>query len=287
MMKNTGMQNLICVMVLLGTSFSVQAGVIFQVETTYHSGGSASSDLSEMSVDGRQLKMEFISGGNANTEGEALFFGDRREMILIDHGEREYIVVDEGAAQQIGGQVNEAMKEMEKALAEMDPQQRAMVEQMMKRGMGPGGMPGLGEPPKKPVTEYRRTEDRETKEGYPCVRYEVLEDGQKVRELWVTEWGNVEGGSQFRDVFLDMARFWEDLREAFSSASGTGAGFFGMHENPMDGFVKANGFPVISREFEGGVLQSESVLKSAKQQNLDPAAFEPPKGYRLRTMGPQ
>ncbi len=286
-MKNTGAGKIVLLVGLLGVCASPQAGVVFQVETTHHDGRSTGADVSEMSVDGKRLKMEFLSGSGDEHEGEALFFGDRREMIMVNHSDREYIVVDEGTAQQIGGQVNQAMKEMEKALAEMDPQQRAMVEQMMKRGMGPGGMPGLGDPPKQPVTDYRRTGDRETHQGYPCVRYEVLQDGQKIRELWVTDWSNVEGGDQFREVFLDMAAFWDDLLSAFSAASGTGSGFFGMQENPMEGFVKANGFPVISREFHGGVLQSESILKSAAERDLDPTAFEPPKGYRLRTMGPQ
>ncbi len=49
------------------------------------------------------------------------------------------------------------------------------------------------------------------------------------------------------------------------------------------------GFPVVTREFDDydGSLEGETALRSARRQTLDPDAFEPPKGYRLRSMGPQ
>ena len=52
-------------------------------------------------------------------------------------------------------------------------------------------------------------------------------------------------------------------------------------------FTRLDGFPVVTRSFEGGELDSETVLESVTERDLDPDAFEPPKGYRLRTMGPQ
>ena len=46
------------------------------------------------------------------------------------------------------------------------------------------------------------------------------------------------------------------------------------------------GFPVAGRSFEGGEDDEDWNLKSVTERDLDPDAFEPPKGYRLRTMGP-
>ena len=57
--------------------------------------------------------------------------------------------------------------------------------------------------------------------------------------------------------------------------------------NPIRSFEKVDGYPVVTRDFEGGELESETVLRSVTERDLDPDAFEPPKGYRLRTMGPQ
>ena len=78
-----------------------------------------------------------------------------------------------------------------------------------------------------------------------------------------------------------MAKFAEVLMSA-------------MQKNvPMDlsgnAFAEINqvdGFPVSTRSFDNGRLTDESTFKSARRQTLDPAAFEPPSGYKRQSMGP-
>lgn len=278
---------LLCAHLIAFTGTPLFAGVVFEVETTYHSGSaSGRTESSEMSVEKPNIKME-IQAGNSWAGGAkdvAIFNGERRQMIVVNHQEKSYMVVDGQFAAQMGGeiqsQMQQAMKELEKQMEGLDPKQREMMEKMLKgklEGVG-GAAPG----PTRTPTEYRRTSERATKQGYPCVRYDVLRDGEKVREMWVTDWNNVKGASDVVDVFQDMAAFYEELLGSFSQmAGGFGDG------NIMDSFTKIDGFPVVTREFEGGELESETVLESVSERDLDPDAFEPPKGYRLRTMGPQ
>ena len=80
-----------------------------------------------------------------------------------------------------------------------------------------------------------------------------------------------------------MAEFSKELTSAFESGPfGSQAG-----ETPFEHMNEIDGFPVVTRNFAGGELESESTLRSAEERDLDPDAFEPPKGYRLRSMGPQ
>ncbi len=261
-------------------------GVVFQVETTYHS-GSPGVESSEMTVEKPNLKMEIQSGRGGSGGGvkdEVIFRGDRRQMVVVDHREKSYMVVDEAAARAMGGQMQQAMKELEKQLEGLDPKQREMMEKMLKGKTGPGGTPpGVQSEPR----EYKRTGERATKQGYPCVRYDVLRSGEKVQELWVTDWSNVEGSQDVVDVFGDMNDFYGELIDAFKEVTGAGGGFFGADRDPIETFTQIDGFPVVSRDFEGGELESETVLRSVTERDLDPDAFEPPKGYRLRSMGPQ
>ena len=53
----------------------------------------------------------------------------------MDHKDKSYIVMDEAMLDEVSAQMSEAMKEMEAQLASMPPEQRAMVEQMMKGQM--------------------------------------------------------------------------------------------------------------------------------------------------------
>ena len=205
-------------------------------------------------------------------------------MVVVNHRDKSYMVMDGNAIQQVGGQLAAAQKEIEKAMDGLDPKQREMMEKMLKGRMG--SLAGSSAPPR-PTSEFRRTGERATKQGYPCVRYDILRDGEKIREMWVTDWGNVKGGDEIVDAFEEMASFYGELMDSFSGMAGSSGGFFNAENNPMESFTKVDGFPVVIRSFEGGELESETVLESVTERDLDPDAFEPPKGYRLRTMGPQ
>jgi len=280
----------LCVMASLMHSPAL-AGVVFEVETTYHS-GSPGVETSEMSVEKPNLKMEIASrrdGADSVQKDVAIFRGDRREMVVVNHEEQYYMVMDSATVERIGGQISgqmdQAMKELNKHLEGLDPKQREIMDQMLK-----GKMPTTTPAPavKRVKSEFRNTGERASKKGYPCVKYEVLRGGEKVQELWVTDWSNVKGSQETAETFKEMADFFEEMMDAAAEMSGGfGGGFMAGDDPTIDIFSEINGFPVITRDFEGGELESETVLESVTERDLDPDAFEPPKGYRLRTMGPQ
>jgi len=262
------------------------AGVVYEIEVTDHAAGEPST--TELAAEGKMLKMS-IAPGRTSGRGEMIFRGDRREMVVVDHDDKSYVVMDEATAKQLadqlGGvsdQMKEAMKRVEEQLKNVPEDQRAMVEKMLKERMPNMG----GNAPSRPANEYKRTGQRATKAGYPCVRYDVLRGGEKVREMWVTDWDNVEGAREVREAMLDMADFFEQIMSSLSeSLGGLGPAFGG--DSPFDGLREMDGFPVVVREFDGGELESESTLRSARRRTLDPADFEPPAGYKRRSMGPQ
>ena len=258
------------------------AGVVFQVETTYHS-GTPSVESSEMSVEKPNIKMEIAArGGDGSTEqrDEAIFRGDRRQMIVVDHRDKSYMVVDEATANQmrsqLDGQMQQAMKDLEKHLDKLDPREREMLEKMLKGRTPPAGAAIAGQ--RRQNRDFRRTGERGVRQGYPVVRYDVFSNGEKEEELWVTSWENIPGGSEVADSFTDIADFWEEMMDSF------GAGFMGERDhNTVTFFKRINGFPIVTRSFEGGELESETVLLSVSERDIDPDAFTPPPGYRLRT----
>jgi len=97
----------------------------------------------------------------------------------------------------------------------------------------------------------------------------------------VTDWRHIKGRAETEATFKEMAAFWEEMMDSF------GGGFMGGDDGPeIDVFAEIGGFPVVTRDFKGGELESESVLQSVTQRDLDPADFEPPAGYKRRSMGP-
>ncbi len=267
-------------------------GVVFEIETTYHSESRVES--STMSVHGSNLKIEVLPGDNAGKDevkDEVIFRGDKREMVVVDHSDEAYMVVDKKMIEELLkglGDLKKMTEELqlpEEVLQNLSKEQREQLEKAQKQM----GQLGQSETAKatQPKDEYKKTGERGTKGGYPCVKYEVIRDGQKIRELWVTDWGNVEGSDEVKNVFGELEVFFKELTDALEKAMGGKGGLFEKEDNPFDGFFGVDGFPVVTREFEGGELESESVLRSATRRALDPAEFEPPSGYKRRSMGPQ
>jgi hypothetical protein len=255
------------------------AGVVFEIETTDHTESPPQIQTVRMSGQGHNLKMD-ITSDKPEDQGEMIYRGDRGEMVMISHAEKSYFVMDREAVSAMASQMSQAMRQMEEALKNVPESQRAQIEQMMKQRM-PSAAQGQQQP-----SELRKTGEKGTRAGYPCVRYEVWREGQKIRELWVTNWSNLEGGEEVAEVFQQMAGFFEEMMESLSQATGGLGGSAAIGENIFEHMSKLGGLPVVTRDFENGALESESTLRSSKRQALESGVFEVPAGYRQQSMGP-
>ena len=201
-----------------------------------------------------------------------IYHGDRREMVMVDHGDRSYFVLDEEQLRAMADQINQAMASMEQALAGMPESQRAQMEKMMK-----DRMPGMSS--KRQPSELKKTGESDTVNGYPCVKYEVWRGGTKERELWVTDWSNLEGGSETAQVFMEMAGFMQEFLDSMPQMGERKS----LGDGTFEHMKEINGYPVMTREYDaGGAVQNESQLLSARKATLDAADFEPPKKYKRK-----
>ena len=270
----------LCFLLLLAALLAtpLAAGVVYEIEVIDHEQTPPKTESIQAAVEGHNLKMGIASQGRGS-QGEMIFRGDRREVVVIDNDNQTFTVIDEAALQQIAGQVGAAMSQMQEALKNVPEDKRAMFEQMMKERM-----PQAQQVPKRPTTELEKTNERGTKNGYPCVKYEVHQEGRKLRELWVTDWSNIEGGEQTVDAFEDMADFFREMLDSIPNLGG-GQGPPGMENHVFEHMKELGGFPVVTREFDDdGSLEGESALRSARRRTLDPADFEPPAGYKRQEM---
>jgi hypothetical protein len=229
-------------------------------------------------VDGKDLKMTITSGGDQK-KNDMIFRGDRREMVVVDHDDKSYMVIDEAMIESISDQLSGYEAQMREALKDVPPEQRAMVEQMMK-----GRMPSPAKAPARSKVEFRNTGERDTKNGYPSVKYEATTDGRKTLEYWVTDWDNVDGGDDAVEAFQAMAGFLTQMLDSMPS--------FGVDEdaddNPFEHMNEMDGFPVLTYEYASdGSIASESSLRSSTQRTVDPVEFEPPSTYKRQEMMPR
>ncbi len=252
------------------------AGVVLEIESQDHRSNESGTVLAL--VDGKNLKMTITSNGDQESS-EMIYRGERREMVIVDHDDKSYMVIDEAMMKSIGEQLSGYEAQMREALKDVPPEQRAMVEQMMK-----GRMPAPAKAAARPRITFRNTGERETKNGYPSVKYEATIDGRKTQEFWVTDWDNVEGGDDAVEAFQAMAGFFKQMRDSMPR--------FGVDEdaddNPFEHMQELDGFPVLTYDYASdGSIAGESSLRSSTQRAVDSAEFEPPTAYKRREMMPR
>jgi hypothetical protein len=260
----------------MGSPLPLLAGSVMEMMTTEYREDPPVIGTVQISTQGGMSRMEVTSAGSDGSGG-MIFREQGREFIAIDHEEKEYYVIDEAAMERIGTQMNSALQQMQQALEEMPPEQRAMAEQMMKQHL-----PVQAEEPA--PLKVNKTGASDTINGFDCEYFEVQQNGAKVRELCITGWDDIEGGREAADSMIAMAAFFEKMAEQFSA--GSGMDVMGEQRDLFRHMRDLEGYPVLSREFdEEGALESESRLKSAKSSDIDPALFSPPQGYKQKDIG--
>ncbi|MEQ9570256.1 MAG: hypothetical protein RLN75_08720 [Longimicrobiales bacterium] len=251
---------------LLGAD-AVNPGVVFEITTTHHDQTPPRTEVGRVQIEGANLAMA-IEGPDGG--GRLIYRGEAGEMVMESPAEGTYTVIDEATLERLSGQINAAMAEMERMLENLPEEQRAMVRQMQERG-GMPGMPGMGAM-ELPEVETRPTGRSETRNGYPVDEWEVLEDGEVVRRMWVTPWGEIDGGDEARQAMLGMVEFFDAFLEAMPPMPGGGP----MIRNPFRNMDVTGGMPVWTAEIAAdGSVERESELTSVERTTLPVSTFEP------------
>ena len=294
------------------------AGVVFEIDST----DTQTSELlgsTEITVEGSLLKMIFIANEsnsaldgssvsssatasegvsasttvNESTDSEMIYHADREEMVFVDHENKEYFIMSKKSLAEmaeglgnVAGQMNDIMQQYyEDALEQLDaqdlsPQDRAAAEQALRSSFGMTNLPSANTASNPEIFEVVNL-GASSINGYPTTSYEIYLGGEKIKELGVTDWENLGAGAKTQATFESFLSFFDEIRNSFDEM-GFGSS---ASDNFFEHITEIGGFPVVTKSFEGGELEEESVLESVTERDLDPDAFEPPKGYRLRTMG--
>ena len=260
----------VCLLSLLAAAPSF-ADSVLEFQSTEFGQGQPVVGTVQISTSGNDTRLEIISVSSAEAGG-MIFHGERDEMIILDHAQGNYMVIDQDRMNAMASQVGQAMSQMQEALAAMPPEQRAMAEQMMQQRFPT-------EPPKKSAETINDLGSHGEVAGIPCRNYEVIRDGRKVRELCMSEWKDIEGGQETAEALKGVAGFFESMRQAFAGAGGMDA--FDRQQELFGHMNELDGYPVLYRDFTaGGALERQVLLTSARAEDLSPGLFDPPASYK-------
>jgi len=250
-----------CVLLALaGTAAS--AGVVIEMQVQ---GTSTSGEVGRDRIYTQGEMLRIDSHATELTGNISMIFRDE-EMRVLDHDKKTCQTIDKEGLDEIGG----AMKQMQAELAKLPPEQRAMMERMMK-----GKMPGMG-------TEQaaRRIDVGATEKvgDYSCKLKTMYAGEQKVWEVCAAE-TPPDALTEAMGAFRALSRFTESLKDIVQQGP-----LAGMIDNPLHDLNEVGGFPVRTRAFGNGQLIRETTLESVERQDLGDDVFSIPEGYKVQSL---
>lgn len=253
---------------LLGicASLAAQAGVKIETVTRNIATGKEGA-LQTLYVQAGALRAE-------TSDGDIVLFRNDT-LYMIDNAERSYRTMDKATMEKLAGTLGTAMQQMQAQLANLPPEQRAQVEQLL------GGRLGGGAGQKPDVYETVDTGRSDSAAGRACRNWQVKRNGVIESEVCVAPYASLAGKEDVQALLRKMSELFESLARSLPqmSQSVTGA---------MHAYTRINGYPVRVREYGNGKPGTEEdVLKSWQETTIPAAMFEPPAGYRRINLADQ
>ncbi len=249
-------------------------GVRLQFEVRDLRDQQAPLTMTSILVAGARLRMDgaFLAG---EVTTSMIFDAQAGEIWCIDHRQQRYLVLDRETVEGMAGILRETMEELQAALEDVPEEQREVV-----RAMAETRLPKDQLEPK--ISSHWAVEEeaeQATKAGYPSRRYRLLHEGRELRQLWLTEWHNLEGGKEIAEV-LDAAGLLllQLVESGEEELLDLGAAEL-LAANLLVGITGLGGFPVESTELVKGEAIRRTTLKSIKRHRVEPALFALPAGY--------
>jgi hypothetical protein len=188
-------------------------------------------------------------------------------MYFVDHAKKVCQTIDKKGVDQLSEQLDVMMKQMDS----LPPEQRAMMEKMMK-----GKVPGTQEPP----TWRVETGGTDQVGEYSCTVYTFYGDEDKVREVCSADESAVGDLAEAMDAIHALSRFAEGLMKVAQNLP-----FADLMDATFKEIPEIEGFPIRTRLFDGdGKVTLVRTLKSITRRDIEADLFTIPKGYKIKSL---
>ena len=169
----------VCLLSLVMAAPSL-ADSVLRLQTTEFGQGEPIVGTVQISTSGANTRLEIISVTSAEAGG-MIFNGENNEMIILDHLQGQFMVIDQERMDAMAAQVSEEMTQENVVAATV---------------RSPDTINALG--------SHGVVADIE------CKTYEVVRDGRKVRELCVSDWDDIDGGQETAEALKRCDRIFRE-----------------------------------------------------------------------------
>jgi hypothetical protein len=249
---------LLAVFLLAGLLGYSEAGVVFTtIDTSFNDPRNSGTGTAYIGENG--MRAETRAEGENST---IIFRSDKEVFWVINTADNSYTEMTKHDIRKIKGRMDEAMRMMQEQMKKMPPEQRAMMEQMMKGKAMPAQ-------PEKKV--FKKVASGVMAGKWKCDKYEGYRGGQLTEEVWTTSWKNL--GIEQKDF-----RVMQSMGEFMSELSPDAASQFNVGSDEWEEKQGYPGVPVRTISYSMGQKVSQNEIQEIKKEQIDSSLFELPKG---------
>jgi len=215
---------------------------------------------------GSQMSRFEVTNGRMRTDtpdASVVVDVEHNEMITIDHDRKQFTRIDGAQMERMAGAVSGAMAQAQAALANLPPEQRAMIEERMG-----GHMPGAA----KINVRMTATGKHEKVAGYDCEMFSTFVDDEHQSDICLASAEAVGLSASDRQTLQGAFSYFKRMAEKMSAG-------LGNMSLPFDK-IGADRVPVKMVEYGSGKAGTVTTLASVDKGALPASDFAPPAGYR-------
>ena len=192
------------------------------------------------------------------TGAQAIIIRLDKEMIYrVNNDEKTYSVMTfaewEAQMKKASSEMDSKMEELKKQMANMPPEQRKMMEQIMSNQMA-------GKDKAQPNIEVKNAGETKTILGYTATKYVVMKDGKEFLTAWITK--DIKG-------FAGMRKDYEEMTSRLAASAPGGAAAM------IEAMKKIEGYP-LAMDMAMGV---KTEVTKVETRTIPAGEFDVPTGY--------
>lgn len=258
------------VLAIWASSLAASTGVVIVATHTTTAQPDAKM-INKTYLDSDRMRMEAQAMGGTQI---VIFRQDKGLFWIIDQKGKTYMEITKQDFQQMKAKMDEAKAMMDAQMKNLPQEQRQMMEKMMQGR----GMPAM-QPAGAMKTAYKKVATGEKVNQWACTKYEGHREGEKVKEVWTTDWKSFGLTPENFKVMKDLSEFFKDFaKDMASSFDQIGSEEW---EKEQGGYT---GIPVKTLSYTDGKLRAATEVTEVKQENLAPALFDLPNGLTKKEM---
>lgn len=227
---------------------------------------------------GQTMEQRAMVGQNAmrvelkTVQGDAvaIFRQDKDLFWLIEQDEGSYVEMTRADLIKLRQQMDQALQMMQEQMKNLPPEQRAMMESMMKSKMP--------DRPQEPT--YKKIASGVKVHSWICDQYEGSVNGLKKQDIWTVAWKTLKMDPEEFEVMRAMGDFFKEIAPQE-------AGFFQVGSAEVQGETASgefSGLPVKMISYTEDQPEFKMELINVEKTTFPPQIFELPDGLQKKDL---